>query len=78
METDCAYGKIWEWCDESVNKNTSNITEEFIKRIANATSVKIKLNGRQYYDTRTLNPTQIKTIKDTYDYYLALGGSFIN
>ena len=76
METDCGNGgKIWEWCDESVS-NSSNIDKYFILGIANAKSVKVKMNGRQYYDTRTLTEAQIKTIKDTYDYYLALGGKF--
>ena len=51
--------------------------EKFIKKIANAKSVKVKLNGRQYYDTRTLKAEQIKSIKDTYEYYLALGGRFL-
>lgn len=79
MDTDCGIGgKIWEWCDESVNYNTSGVNEDFIKKIATATSVKVKMNGRQYYDTRTLSATQIKSIKDTYEYYLALGGSFEN
>lgn len=79
METDCGNGgKIWEWCDVSVNHNSSGINEEFIKKIANATSVKVKMNGTQYYNTRTLSAAQIKSIKDTYDYYLALGGNFTN
>lgn len=78
METDCGDGgKIWEWCDENVNFNSSGINEKFIKKIANAKSVKVKMNGRKYYDTRTLKAEQIKSIKDTYEYYLALGGRFL-
>lgn len=80
MDTDCGYGgKIWEWCDEYVDGGTSeySINEKFIKSIAYANSVKVKMNGRQYYDTRTLTSEQIKSIKDTYEYYLALGGKFI-
>lgn len=77
MERDCGNGgKIWEWCDESVNYSISGINEEFIRRIANAKTVKVKMNGSQYYDTRTLSAAQIKSIKDTYEYYLALGGKF--
>lgn len=53
-----------------------DITNTFIQKLANAKSVKVKLNGRQYYDTRTLTNSQLKTIKETYDYYIALGGTF--
>ena len=77
METDCGDGgKIWEWCDASVNLGSGGVNEEFIKKIANATSVKVKMNGRQYYDTRELTAAQIQSIKNTYEYYLALGGKF--
>ena len=79
METDCGYGGIiWEWCDEPVNNNTSGIDEDFIKKIANAKSVKVKMVGNQYSDIRTLSAAQIKSIKNTYEYYLALGGKFFN
>lgn len=75
METDCNLS-IWEWCDELVQSGnaTYSINEEFISKIANAKSVKVKLNGRKYYDTRTLTSSQIKSIKDTYEYFKALGG----
>ena len=79
METDCGNGgMIWEWCDRLVTKSsTDGVTEDFIKKIANAKSVKVKMNGRQYYDTRTLTKEQIQSIKDTYDYFIARGGSFL-
>lgn len=75
METDND-SMIWEWCDELVESGntTDSINEEFISKIANAKSVKVKMNGRQYYDTRTLTSSQIKSIKDTYEYFKALGG----
>ena len=77
MDTDCGYGgMIWEWCDASVNNDYGSVNEEFIKKLANAKSVKVKMNGSQYYDTKTLTAAQIKSIKDTYDYYLSLGGRF--
>ena len=68
-------GKIWEWCDEAVVGGNS-VDEKFIAKIANAKSVKVKMNGSQYYDTRVLTAEQIKSIKDTYEYYKALGGKF--
>lgn len=80
METDCGDGgMIWEWCDVHVSGGDSasvDINEYFIRKIANAKSVKVKMNGRQYYDTRTLTKAQLQSIKDTYDYYCALGGTF--
>ena len=76
MDTDCGDGgKIWEWCDEAVIGGNS-VDEKFIAKIANAKSVKVKMNGSQYYDTRVLTAEQIKSIKDTYEYYKALGGKF--
>ena len=76
MDTNCGDGgKIWEWCDEAVVGGNS-VDEKFIAKIANAKSVKVKMNGSQYYDTRVLTAEQIKSIKDTYEYYKALGGKF--
>lgn len=78
METDCGSGgMIWEWCDENVTKDgSSGVTEQFIKDIINAKTVKVKMNGQQYYDTKTLTEQQIKSIKNTYEYYVAMGGKF--
>lgn len=68
MERDCGYGGyIWEWFDASYDCDM-----EFIEKLGNAKSVKLKLNGSQYYDTRTLTSKQIQSIKDTYEYYIAL------
>jgi len=70
METDCGNGgRIWEWCDVS-----ALLYPDVVKKIANSKSVKVKMNGSQYYDTRTLTSAQIASIKETYEYYLALGG----
>ena len=76
MNTDHANGNIWEWCDVFVDKYSS-INESFILKLANAKSVKVKLIGNNnYYTIKTLSAQQIKSIKDTYDYYKALGGEF--
>lgn len=73
METDCGDGgKIWEWCDVKVGYG--DVDAKFIKALANAKQVKVKMYGRQYYDVRTLTQTQIASIKDSYNYYTALGG----
>lgn len=79
MDTDCGYGgKVWEWCDESVSGSLGDyiVNELFIVSLANAKNVKVKMCGSEYYDIYTLNETQIKSIKDTYEYYIALGGKF--
>ena len=82
MKTDCGYGgTIWEWCDELVkNNNINGINKDFIKKIANAKSVKVKMVGSKYSEIRTLSAAQIKSIKNTYEYYLALdgGGRMLN
>lgn len=76
MNTDHANGNIWEWCDVSVDKYSST-NESFILKLANAKSVKVKLIGsNSYYKIKTLSEQQIKSIKETYNYYKALGGEF--
>lgn len=70
MERDNDYGRIWEWSDEPASLESS-----LVEKIANAKSVKVKFNGDQYYDTRTMSSKQIEAFKQTLDYYKALGGS---
>ena len=64
--------RIWEWCDEKLHGSDV----ELIRKIATAKSVKVKLNGKQYYDTRTIKEREIKAIKNTLYYYELLGGEF--
>jgi hypothetical protein len=47
-----------------------------IKKIAYAKSVKLKLVGKQYYDTKTMSIKQIQHFKYSYEYYKAMGGTF--
>lgn len=69
METDCGYGgRIWEWCDESASLN-----KELVEKIAKANKVKVKFNGRKYYDTKTMSSNELQAFKDTYEYYKLLG-----
>lgn len=63
---------IWEWCDERVT--STNDIHYLIALISNAKNVKVKMIGSQYYKIINLTQTQIKAIKDTYDYFIALGG----
>lgn len=72
-ETDSGNGgRIWEWFDESMGRSNT----ELIDALANAKSAKMKLIGRQYYDIKTITPTQIKDIKRTLDLYKAMGGNY--
>lgn len=63
-------GYIWEWSDE----NITDTDKELINALSNAKSAKMKLIGRQYYDTRTISKDQIKNIKRTLDLYKEMGG----
>lgn len=74
MERDCGNGHILEWFDEQIDHNV--LYRILVGKIAYSKNVKIKLVGRQYSDVRTLTAAQIKSIRDTYEYYLALGGKF--
>lgn len=70
METDCGNGgRIWEWCDELASLGDNM---DIINKIAAANSVKIKMNGRQYYDTRTMSAKSLRAFKETLNYYNAL------
>lgn len=70
METDCGYGgRIWEWCDES-----STYNQDLINKIAGAKTVKVKFNGRQYYDTKTMSSKELQAFRETLEYYRALNG----
>ena len=70
FNTDCGGGRIWEWCDLQLTDI------DLIRALEKAKSVKIKMNGDKYYDTRTLNSVAITSIKKTIKYYKALGGKF--
>lgn len=70
FNTDCRGGQIWEWCDLQL----SDI--DLIQALEKAKSIKIKMNGDKYYDTRTLNSATITSIQKTIKYYKALGGRF--
>lgn len=70
FNTDCRGEQIWEWCDLQLSDT------DLIRALEKAQSVKIKMNGEKYYDTRTLKSAAITSIKNTIKYYEALGGNF--
>jgi hypothetical protein len=65
-------GGIWEWFDESV----SSTDKELINALANAKSAKMKLIGRQYYDTKNISQEQINSFKRTIELYESMGGQW--
>lgn len=65
-------GHIWEWFDESLRDSD----KELIYALSNAKSAKIKIIGKQYYDTKTISQTQIKSFKQTLELFEALGGKY--
>lgn len=72
VERDNAGGIIWEWCDSRIYGANPVI----ISKIGSAKTVKVKFNGQQYSDTRTLTASQIKWIGHMFSYYIELGGKF--
>jgi len=71
VETDSGYGgKIWEWYEVPLNLNTYNL----IKDIVNSKVAKIRFNGSQYYDERTISSKQKKALKNVLTVYEVLGG----
>lgn len=63
-------GMIWEWSDEQVTA----IDQSLIISFLGAKSIKVKLEGRQYYKVKTLTSEQIKSLNRSYKLYKALGG----
>lgn len=72
VERDNADGDIWEWSDENVAG--SNVS--FVEALASAKTAKIRFEGSQYYKEKTVTPAQLKSIKDMYTLYKAMGGTF--
>jgi len=64
--------RIWEWFDEYISGKDAVL----ICSIADAKKVKVKLEGNQYSDTRTLKANEIASIKAILKYYKELGGKF--
>lgn len=67
MKRDNSGGYIWEWFDEAIDPQS-----DLVQALSNSHSVKIKLNGSDYYDIRTLNQRQIQAVKETYELYTLL------
>lgn len=64
--------EIWEWFDDALTL----ADKDMIKALSEAKSAKIKFIGREYYDIRFINHSQIIDIKRTLDLYNRFGGNF--
>lgn len=70
VERDNGDGMIWEWSDDAISSKDF----ELIKAIAYSKDVQIKIIGRNYYDIKNITQKQVKSIKETYELYKAMGG----
>ena len=65
-------GMVWEWSDEAIDSEI----KEILNALISCKSAKIRLEGRQYYDTKSITSSQIKSIKETIELYRLMGGEY--
>lgn len=74
VETDSGNGgKIWEWVDISVSNKKQ---KDLVQALSSAKEVKIKFTGTQYYKVKSVSLREIRSIKETLEFYKAIGGDF--
>lgn len=78
MKRDCALTRkiilhrdFWEWCDEPA---TSNKWAEFMSWIDNSKNITVHVYGNKGKTDFRLTSKSHKMLKDTYHYYISLGG----
>ncbi len=67
-ERDHDSGKIWEYCDISLN----DLTMDKLLIIANSNTARIRFNGSQYYKDKNITLKQKKALRDMLDIYDAI------
>jgi len=70
VETDNDSGKIWEIYEEGVNASNYSM----LKNIASANTVKVRFEGRQYYNDRVLSSAEKQSIGQVMELFEAMGG----
>jgi len=70
IERDNSGGDVWEWFNDPINSSS----KEIVLALAKCKSAKIKINGQQYHEEKTVTKAQIQSIKRTVDFYKAMGG----
>lgn len=71
VETDNGIGGIWEWYDVPMDNKLYSIVKDVIK----SKTVKLRHNGKQYYNDRTISEKEKKGIQNILDAYFAFGGT---
>lgn len=71
VKRDNGNGMIWEWCDQGI----TDFEAILVERLENANTVKIKLEGDNYYKVRTLSKKELLDIQRTIKLYKAKGGT---
>lgn len=72
-ERDNSGGKVWEWSDSSVGDEQLGL----LKAMASAKEVIIRFDGAKYRRDRTLNKSELSSIKNVLKAYTELGGNGI-
>ena len=62
---------ITEWVDANVSSNSE--LRDIIEALSVAKSAKVRLNGDNYYEVVKFSDKQLKSVKNTLEYYRALG-----
>ncbi|GGH20380.1 hypothetical protein FAZ19_09915 [Sphingobacterium alkalisoli] len=70
VDKDNGSGAIWEWYDAQMNDKLYRIVKEVIK----SKSAKIRHNGKQYYEDRTITQKEKQSLQNILDAYEVLGG----
>ena len=71
-ETDSGNGgRIWEWFDERMSSPSEL---EIVHALANAKTARMKLIGSQYHKVKDISATEIRSMRQARDLYVAMGG----
>lgn len=71
-ETDSGNGgRIWEWFDERMSSPSEL---EIVHALANAKTARMKLIGSQYHKVKDISASEIRSMRQARDLYLAMGG----
>lgn len=62
--------RVWEWLDMHLTSDQL----QMLGTVAIGEGFKMRYNGRQYYHDRNITKKEQEIIKETLDYYYALGG----
>lgn len=64
--------KVWEWTVDRMGVN-----EDIVAALKNAKVAKMRLNGQKYNKDKVITAEQLKAIRETCQYFEALGGQII-